>query len=254
MGRDEQQAEARYSYRLTELLSDDLFWSFVYDLIPSVSSYIEYVYLYPNLSIPSNNLEDFTKFAILILESVNFLVDVNKSALNVSYVDTAVNCVKIILRNRSLLGILARDTHVTWLCSAVNSIYKLLYYLLMGEVPLPDVPKYGLISTLDNEVLSAGHACYQLLVLVSWMEKSQNSIINIPIFLLGSIKSIIVSLSRLPHVNSYLLTPISAWRGGLSQQLFGTFKTQAPPLPIEFLQEVDILEEFIYRYFVQFKS
>lgn len=240
--------EIKYSNRLTELLSDELFWNYLFDIIPSVTCYIELISFCSNLSIPDNTLEDFTKFSVICLESINYLIDTDKSNLNIDYVDTAINCAKVIATNSHLFSILARDSHTSWLCSAVNSIYKLISHLLVGNEPLPDIPKYGLITALENsETVCAGHACHQLSVLVSWLEKIQNSIVNIPRFLLNSIKSIIISLCRLPLVNSYLLTPPCAWKSGLTARLSGTFNTQIPPVPIEFLQEVDILEEFIYR-------
>lgn len=221
---------------------------FLYHIIPSLTAYVDSIPVFPTTKIPDGNFEDIIKFAVICLESVNYLVTVDKSDLNVNFVDCAVTCAEVIFKEIHLCSILALDTHVSWLCSAINSVYKLIDYLLLNEEPLPSLSKNSLRSTLENlETLSAGHACHQLSVLVAWLAKIQNFVIDIPDFLFKSIRSIVISLSRLPLVNSYILTPPIAWRSGWMPQLSGSFNTQVPPLPIDFLQEIDILEEFIYR-------
>lgn len=68
-----------------------------------------------------------------------------------------------------------------------------------------------------------------------------------PDCLMRSIRGVIVSMARLPAVNSYVLTPPVAWKGGWAPDLGGSFNTQVPLLPIDFLQEIDVLEEYICR-------
>lgn len=69
-----------------------------------------------------------------------------------------------------------------------------------------------------------------------------------PDFLMRSIRGVVVAVARLPAVNSYVLTPPVAWKGGWAPELSGSFNTQVPLLPIDFLQEIDVLEEYICRY------
>lgn len=249
--RDPTTSETKYSSKTTEIFTDDMFLSFLYQIIPSVTIYIDSIPIFPCVKIPDNNFEDIIKFAVICLECVNYLITVDKTNLNINFIDCAVMCADVIFKETHLCSILALDTHTSWLCSAINSIYKLVNYLLLNEEPLPSVSRTNLKSTLDNlETLSAGHACYQLSVLVTWLAKLQSNVTDIPDFLFKSLCSIVISLSRLPLVNSYILTPPTAWKSGWTPQLSGTFNTQVPPLPIDLLQEIDILEEFIYRYAV----
>lgn len=54
-------------------------------------------------------------------------------------------------------------------------------------------------------------------------------------------------LARLPLVNTYARTPPVVWRLGWSPSPVGSHRTQLPPLPVEFLQEKDVLKEFVTR-------
>ncbi|KAF5303786.1 hypothetical protein FQR65_LT08121 [Abscondita terminalis] len=243
IGRSELPGETRYSHRMSELFSDPLFWSFFYKLIPSVICYIDSLPI-TNQTIPPHNLVDFVKFSVLCLESINFLIHVDENSLNINSVDLAINCARATLSNNHFRDVLADDVLVSWLCSAVNSMHTLISHLLLGREPLPDLPKYGLTTT-NNEMICKEHACYQLSVLMRWLEKVNQSPNDIPKYLITCFQDIVISLARKPFVNSYLLIPIAAWKNGL--QLSNNDSGLIPSLPIEFLQEVDVLEEFICR-------
>lgn len=162
--------------------------------------------------------------------------------------DIILNCVNMIFKQDNFCSTLGLDSYCSWLYSAVNSIYFLVQFLLLHHEPLPTIPINGLKKTLDNlETVAAGHTCYQLSSLIAWIKDTQSKTSPISQFLLKPIISIVISLSRLPIVNSFVLTPPNVWQTGWDVELTGTFNTHVPPLPIEFLQEIDILEEFIFR-------
>lgn len=55
-------------------------------------------------------------------------------------------------------------------------------------------------------------------------------------------------LGRMPLVNSYARTPPLVWKiGTWMPSPSGDIKTKLPPLPLNFLQEKDILSDFIVR-------
>lgn len=239
--------EAKYSARLTELFNETLFWSFLYDIVPPLTAYIESLSSVPNAQISENSFDDLIRVMVTALESTNYLVSQDQyNRPDMRCIDVAITCADVILKQNCLSSILALETHTSWLCSTINCICKLLHWFLLGNEPLPVVPPYGLALTLENvETASAGYACHQLSILLLWVQKGQSS--HIPNVLLKRFKSIIVALARLPLCNSYLLTPPCAWKNGFNPKLTGTYNTQVPPLPIEFLQDVDVLEEFIFR-------
>ncbi|XP_064871722.1 huntingtin-like [Oncorhynchus nerka] len=70
---------------------------------------------------------------------------------------------------------------------------------------------------------------------------------GIPAFLTPMLRNIIISLSRLPLVNSYTRVPPLVWKLGWSPRPGGEFGTTLPEIPVEFLQEKDVFREFLYR-------
>jgi hypothetical protein len=63
-----------------------------------------------------------------------------------------------------------------------------------------------------------------------------------------SFRSLIVGLSRLPLVNSYVATPPDVWRHGWAVELSGPYNTSVPPLPVDYLQDTDVLQQLIFRF------
>uniref|UniRef100_A0A8C2ADF5 Huntingtin n=1 Tax=Cyprinus carpio TaxID=7962 RepID=A0A8C2ADF5_CYPCA len=70
---------------------------------------------------------------------------------------------------------------------------------------------------------------------------------NIPAFLTPILRNVIISLARLPVVNSYTRIPSLVWKLGWSPRPSGEFGTALPEIPVEFLQEKDVFREFLYR-------
>ena len=70
---------------------------------------------------------------------------------------------------------------------------------------------------------------------------------SVPPHLAGPLRNIIVQLARLPLVNSYVRTPPVIWKMGWMPSPSGDMRTSLPPLPVDFLQERDVLREFIFR-------
>uniref|UniRef100_A0A7N9AWD1 Huntingtin n=1 Tax=Mastacembelus armatus TaxID=205130 RepID=A0A7N9AWD1_9TELE len=73
----------------------------------------------------------------------------------------------------------------------------------------------------------------------------RNSVL--PAFLTPTLCNIVISLSRLPLVNSYTRVPPLVWKLGWSPQPGGEFGTTLPEIPVDFLQEKDVFREFLYR-------
>lgn len=56
-----------------------------------------------------------------------------------------------------------------------------------------------------------------------------------------------MGLSRLPLTNSYVATPPDVWQQGWAPELSGHSHTIVPPLPIDYLQDIDVLRQLIFR-------
>ena len=70
---------------------------------------------------------------------------------------------------------------------------------------------------------------------------------TVPQHLIGPFYTAIVSLARLPLVNTYARTPHLVWKIGWMPTPEGPLKTELPPVPIEILKEKEVLNEFVLR-------
>lgn len=156
-------------------------------------------------------------------------------------------CADEILREPNLGEVIGQANHASWMASAVGALNEVVMFLVEGE-SLPALTASGLSAALnDPETVCAAHACHQLAVLVLWLEKTRQKMNNIPKFLANPVKSLTVGLSRLPLANSYVATPPDVWQQGWAPELSGPSHTFVPPLPIDYLQDIDVLRQLIFR-------
>lgn len=210
---------------------------------------------------PSQQL-DLVKFAAISLDYLHFILN-HHSDIPVESVEVLLSCADAILKERNIVKLLDTKENLSLFCSCVNSLFYLVQVLLKSDKPLPSVPNYcsnkkaeeisledeNTDSEANREIKAATQAVHQLYILVCWFYnlKCLNRT-KIPQFLFSPIETITISLSRLSITNSYLLIPWKAWKiGWVPETVLGVFKTQFPALPMEILQDVDVLEEYIFR-------
>ncbi|KDR16213.1 huntingtin [Zootermopsis nevadensis] len=253
-GRDINMKEAKYSSRLDQLLGDPIFWRALFRVSPAVTCYLQSL---PVLTlggvrpgVPQASWDDVGKFGILCLEAVYWLLraDVSGAAKPKPwYLHIGLSCADEVLREPNLGGVIGQANHASWMASAAGALSAVVKVLLEGE-QLPSLTASGLNAALnDPETVCAAHACHQMAVLVLWLEKTRLKISNIPKFLVKPVKSLVVGLSRLPLVNSYVVTPPDVWRQGWAAELSGPCHTFVPPLPVDYLQDTDVLQQLIFR-------
>lgn len=209
----------------------------------------------------SDHLENFVKFVAISLEYLQFLVK-ERSEFPVESVDILLASAEVILHQNLICRLLDAEENQRWFCSCVNSIFYVVERLLMFDKPLPTIPNYLLKQYEKQEIIEADlspenkeaveaaeKAVHKLYVLMTWFNELKCiNLTKIPQFLFNPIKTITVSLSRLPIANSYLLIPLKAWKTGWTpEKVCGIFKTHVPAIPIEVLQDVEVLEEYIFR-------
>lgn len=218
----------------------------------------------------SGALEDLIKFSTISLEYLRFLLT-HRENFPVSEAEVLLSSADATLRQDSVAKLLDKNENLIWFCSSANSIFHLVEALLKSDKPLPSIPNYfprqfedevvaehnessEAIEKISSETTvsdeTTTQAVHLLYILVCWFHdlKCLNRT-KIPDFLFKSIKRITISLSRLSVANSYVLVPLKAWKSGWTPEIMsGTFKTQVLALPIEILQDVEVLEEYIFRF------
>lgn len=255
--RDASPKEAKYAARIVELMNDTVYWDILFTVIPSVTIYIESLpklLKYGLSEIDSKYEDDLAKFGLLCFEVIHWMVKeyANKTRkLKPQELEAALRCAEVILKNRNLHKSFGANPH--WVCTASATLTRIVEHLI-GDTNqrLPIVNDCGLQPALEDiETRAYAQACIQMATLVAWLEKRQAEDCpdNIPLFLLNPIKSLIITVSREPLVNSFVLAPPLVWKHGWQVVGSGPTKCQVPLLSSEsnFLHEVEILEQFIYR-------
>nr|CAD7591330.1 unnamed protein product [Timema genevievae] len=248
VGRQASAKELKYSHDLEQLLMDSTLWDLVFLVAPAVTTYLHSLTRLGGPCLAQEARDDLAKFAVLCLEAVLWLVSparlATSDAPQPSHLQAGLCCANAVLKEPNLS---TEVGHGSRILSACGAVYRLVQFLLPGD-QLPTLSDTGLSQALDSpDTASAALACYQMGTLVLWLERTKLRMDNIPTFLAAPIKSLIVTLSRMPLVNSYVATPPEAWRQGWTVELGGPSRTTVPPLPVEYLQDIDLLHQLIFR-------
>ncbi|XP_056637539.1 huntingtin [Diorhabda sublineata] len=241
IGRLPSTSESSYTEKMTENFDCHEFSHLIYSIALSMPLLTKNS---PQLS--ENSLANLKKFSVVCLEYTKYLESPN-SDFRAHLTDIFLTSCDNILRSISSCNFFTLDSNSSWLCSCINSLYGLVNTLLRNDKPLLTIPKYNLRENSDSS--PSIQATYQLYTLTCWFfELKLSNTTKIPDFLFKRILSLTVCLARYPLVNSYVMIPQRAWKTGwLPEKMDGTFGTVVAALPIEMLQYIEVLEEYIFR-------
>ncbi|XP_076357189.1 huntingtin isoform X3 [Tachypleus tridentatus] len=239
--------EAKHRNKLVDLFTDTPFWDVLFQVIPAMTEYLHSLKVLPGQhEVPVDSLVDVGRLAILCAEVIQWMVERGQKVSG-EQLKVALEALDEALKNQSLCAVIGLQDNFTWVCSAVSAVYNLVVEIQHEEIiPTPCIlPKNVDLSPVEQ--LRAQKACLQMSHLICWLEQCDKAIYTIPIFVKQLLKSVIVGLGRLPLVNGFSRTPPVLWELGWSPELGGEMKTQVPPPPGEYLQERDVLQQYIYR-------
>ncbi|XP_023290265.1 huntingtin [Orussus abietinus] len=250
--------DVKYTTRFSELMQDTLYRETLFMVIPAVVVYLQNLKKLSNYDLSEIDEmyeEDLAKLAMLCLESAHWMVhcqEVKTRMYKPSELQLSLDCAEEILKHPRLSKIFGNAVHHSWVCSSAATLTRIASHFLMAINPLPIVDGHGLEPALSSEETKTyANACLQMGALVAWLEKCQveGTPKNVPFFVFRSLKSLVVSIGRMPLVNSFVLTPPQVWKHGWRVVGSGPTKCSFPLLSSEsnFLQEIEILEQFVYR-------
>ncbi|XP_054855013.1 huntingtin isoform X2 [Eublepharis macularius] len=249
-----------YWNKLSDIFGDTVLYQSTMVLSRALSQYLVLLCKLPtSLRIPHDKESDILKFVVMSVEILSWHLIHEHIPLSVD-LQAVLDCCCLMLQQSSLWNLLASALYMTHACSLINCVRFIIEavavepgnQLLGSERKSPmraasedevdsQAPKFEYI-TATCETVAELVECLQSVLALGHKRNSQ-----IPAFLTPVLKNIIISLSRLPLVNSYARIPPLVWKLGWSPKPIGDFGTTFPEIPVEFLQEREIFKEFIYR-------
>ncbi|XP_015718120.1 huntingtin isoform X1 [Coturnix japonica] len=250
-----------YWKKLNDIFGDEVMYQSVMTLCRALAQYLLLLSKLPtSLRVPPDKEDDILKFVVMSIEALSWRLIHDRLPISID-LQAALDCCCLTLQQPSLWNLLASAVNVTYACSLINCIKFIIEAVAVepgNQLLSPERKKNTSRGLNEDEVDSNMHkmkhitaACEMIAEMVECLQTvlalghHRNS--SIPAFLTPVLKNIIISLARLPLVNSYTRVPPLVWKLGWSPKPAGDFGTVFPEIPVEFLQEKEIFKEFIYR-------
>ncbi|XP_071090376.1 huntingtin-like isoform X1 [Haliotis cracherodii] len=248
--------EIRYMERIEDLFTDSTWFVMNFQLTSALTQYLVSVQRFPwKPGVPAESHGDVCRFSVLCMEMLSWLLQHNQLPTT-EQIQTCLECVSLVLQNQVFSSVIGQTDHSTWVCTITSALYQLMSSLVVlpGE-------KVAVLAHQDREDDSMMHsrdestylirACDQISELVHCLQtrlkpKTQTSL-PLPPVIAAPIRNIVIGLGRLQLVNTYARTPPLVWKLGWAPSPSGDLKTKLPPLPVDFLQEKEVLREFVLR-------
>uniref|UniRef100_A0A3Q3WBD7 Uncharacterized protein n=1 Tax=Mola mola TaxID=94237 RepID=A0A3Q3WBD7_MOLML len=226
----------------------------VLSLCRALSQYLLSVSQLPSsLRIPSDKEHLITTFTCTATEVVVWHLLHDHLPLSVD-LQWALSCLCLALQQPCVWNKLSNPEYNTHTCSL---IYCLHLIIVSGDeaIGVMAVSPGDQLLHPEKKKTKAERDMWQACEIMAELVEGLQSVLALghhrnsvfPAFLTPTLRNIVISLSRLPLVNSYTRVPPLVWKLGWSPQPGGEYGTTLPEIPVDFLQEKDVFREFLYR-------
>ncbi|XP_062376493.1 huntingtin isoform X2 [Sardina pilchardus] len=248
-----------YWDKLADVYSEPGFYQTVLSLCGALSQYLLSLPKLPSaLQITPHREALVASFTTLTIETVVWRVLQDQLPLSVQ-LQASLSCVCLALQQPAVWTLLASAPYLSQAMSIIHCVRLLIHAVAVGpgdQLLRPERKRSNSESGEDEvdsakDDVSKQRACEVMVELVEGLQTAlflghpRNR--SIPAFLTPTLRNVIISLARLPLVNSYTRVPPLVWKLGWSPRRGGEFGTALPEIPVEFLQEKDVFREFLYR-------
>uniref|UniRef100_A0A7N5ZWY4 Huntingtin n=1 Tax=Anabas testudineus TaxID=64144 RepID=A0A7N5ZWY4_ANATE len=250
-----------YWEQLADVYDEPGFYPRVLSICRALSQYLLSVSQLPSsLHIPSDKEHLITTFTCAATEVVvwRLLQDHLPLSLDLQW---ALSCLCLALQQPCVWNKLSTPEYTTRTCSLIYCLHLIIVAVAVSPGdqllhPVKKKTKTGRDADGDQVDSQSDYTCeWQACEIMAELVEGLQSILSLghhrngvfPAFLTSPLRNIVISLSRLPLVNSYTRVPPLVWKLGWSPQPGGEFCTTLPEIPVDFLQEKDVFREFLYR-------
>ncbi|KAF6371843.1 huntingtin [Rhinolophus ferrumequinum] len=250
-----------YWSKLNDLFGDAMVYRSLTTLARALAQYLVVLSRLPgHLQLPPEKEPDTVKFVVMTLEALAWHLIHERVPLSLD-LQAGLDCCCLALQLPGLWSALSSPEMATHTCSLIHCVRFILEAIvvqpgdqLLSPERQTDTPKVaredGIHShTQRPEYVTAacGMVAEMVEALPSVLALGHKRNSSTPAFLTSVLRNVVVSLARLPLVNSYTRVPPLVWKLGWSPTPGGDFSTVFPEIPVEFLQEKEVFKEFIYR-------
>ncbi|XP_070782771.1 huntingtin [Enoplosus armatus] len=251
-----------YWDQLADVYDEPGFYPRVLSLCRALSQYLLSVSQLPSsLHIPSDKEHLITTFTCTAAEVVAWRLLQDHLPLSVD-LQWALSCLCLSLQQPCVWNKLSTPEYTTHTCSLIYCLRLIIVAVAVSpgdQLLYPEKKKTKTERDAEGDQVDSAHAdhmcewqaCEIMAELVEGMQSvlalGHHSNSAFPAFLTPTLRNIVISLSRLPLVNSYTRVPPLVWKLGWSPQPGGEYGTTLPEIPVDFLQEKDVFREFLYR-------
>ncbi|XP_023593769.1 huntingtin, partial [Trichechus manatus latirostris] len=250
-----------YWSKLNDLFGDTALYHSMTTLARALAQYLMVLSILPgHLHLPTDKEQDAVKFVVMILEALSWHLIHEQMPLSLD-LQAGLDCCCLALQRQGLWLVVSSPEFVSHACSLIHCVRFILEAIavqpgdqLLSPERRTSAPKAIREDRVDSNTphrQSITTACEMVAEMVEALQSvlalghKRNS--GMPAFLTSVLKNIVISLARLPLVNSYTRVPPLVWKLGWSPKPGGDFGTALPEIPVEFLQEKEVFKEFIYR-------
>ncbi|XP_037104805.1 huntingtin isoform X1 [Syngnathus acus] len=250
-----------YWTQLADVYDEPGFYRKVLALCRALSQYLLCVNQLPSsLRILSDKEDLITTFTCTAAEVIVWRLLQDQLPLSVD-LQWALACLCLALQQTCIWNKLSTAEYTTHTCSLIYCLRLIMVAVAVspGDQLLLPEKKKKLARDAEGDEVDAIHTKYkcewQACEIMAELVEGLQSILSlghhknsaIPAFLTPTLRNIVISIARLPLVNSFTRVPPLVWKLGWSPQPGGEFGTALPEIPVDFLQEKDVFREFLYR-------
>ncbi|XP_019635502.1 PREDICTED: huntingtin-like [Branchiostoma belcheri] len=241
----------KYRLKMDMLFADREWRHSVFHMAAGLTVYLLSLNKIPEqCQVPEDSFTDICRFSVLVLEILCYLLYKGRTPSS-QQLQTAVECCCAVLKNLQLFAIITATEHANLVTTAVGSIHQVVKSVCIsaGEKLSPvNLPEPGEDKNVSEDQQRALLACRQMCELLQCLTTTLSPAnTRLPQFLAAPLRNVVLNLARLPLVNSYARTPPIVWKMGWGAMPGGETGTKLPELPFDFLQEREVLKDFIFR-------
>nr|XP_023405447.1 huntingtin isoform X4 [Loxodonta africana] len=250
-----------YWSKLNDLFGDTTLYQAMTTLARALAQYLMVLSTLPShLHLPRDKEQDAVKFVVMTLEALSWHLIHEQMPLSLD-LQAGLDCCCLALRLPGLWLVVSSPEFVSHACSLIHCVRFILETIAVrpGDQLLSPERRTNVPKAIREDRVDSNTPCPQYIStaceMVAEMVEALQSVLALghkrnsctPAFLTSVLKNTVISLARLPLVNSYTRVPPLVWKLGWSPKPGGDFGTALPEIPVEFLQEKEVFKEFIYR-------